>query len=110
MTTPPAAAKVGKTPSAATSPSAPSSPSESAAKVLYKSFTDALYTKPWFSSSPTLDRKVWQEFVLEFSLVPETVSAMGDRRALKLVSDHDLPSSTLPCWDLYRVVKADGGK
>lgn len=83
--------------------------SENATRVLYQSFTDALYTKPWFSSSPTLDRSVWKEFVQEFSMVPESISAMGDRRALKLVSDHDLPSSTLPCWDLYRIIKVEGG-
>jgi hypothetical protein len=65
------------------------------------------FNVPWFKTTPTgADRKLWQAFVQDFSLVPDSVSSPEDRVPLKFVSDHDLPSSTLPNWDLYHVVKA----
>ena len=48
----------------------------------------------------------WQRFVENFSFLPASVSSPEDKMPLRFVSDHDLASSTLPCWDLYRIVKS----
>ena len=64
------------------------------------------FNVPWFKTTPTgADRDIWQAFVQDFSLLPESVSSSEDKIPLRFSSDHDLPSSTLPNWDLYRVFK-----
>lgn len=64
---------------------------------------------PWFKTTPTgADRDVWHSFVKDFSLQPESITSFDDRLPLKFISDHDLLSSTLPSWDLYRVIKTIG--
>jgi hypothetical protein len=62
----------------------------------------------WLKRFPAIgigaDAAAWKAYVQDFGAVPPSCHA-EDRIPLKFVSDHDLASSTLPSWDLYRVVK-----
>lgn len=50
------------------------------------------------------DTEFWSEVVQDFSFVPESVCLPEDRMPLHFASDHDLATSTLPCWDLYKIL------
>lgn len=56
-------------------------------------------------NGPTyFDKEFWSEVVQDFSFVPESVCLPEDRMPLHFASDHDLSTSTLPCWDLYKIL------
>jgi hypothetical protein len=60
--------------------------------------------EPQAPETTYFDKQFWSDVVQDFSFVPESVCLPEDRIPLHFVSDHDLSTSTLPCWDLYRIL------